>query len=221
MIRPRENPVAPEGGVAVLRGNLCPDGAVIQHIGAEPRLLHHTGPAVVFDDYRTMQRTIDDPSLGITADSVLVLRNSGPLGGPGMPEYGMLPIPEYLLKQGVRDMVRISDSRMSGTSYGTRVLHVAPESAVGGPQRALPARCLTLSPHPFGLSPHPSDPAPGERRTDVVMVADTTDLSASHRRYVTQCYAEGDVDVVFGRATAVFEDCRFHTLTRTDLAPAL
>ncbi|ULR55911.1 L-arabinonate dehydratase [Streptomyces deccanensis] len=133
VIRTRDNPVATEGGVAVLRGNLCPDGAVIKHISAEPHLLKHTGPAVVFDDYRTMQRTINDPSLGITADSVLVLRNSGPKGGPGMPEYGMLPIPDHLLKQGVRDMVRISDARMSGTSYGACVLHIAPESYIGGP----------------------------------------------------------------------------------------
>lgn len=133
VIRTRDNPVASEGGVAVLRGNLCPDGAVIKHIAAEPHLLEHTGPAVVFDDYRTMQRTINDPELGITADSVLVLRNAGPKGGPGMPEYGMLPIPDHLLKQGVRDMVRISDARMSGTSYGACVLHVAPESYVGGP----------------------------------------------------------------------------------------
>ncbi|MFD9132181.1 L-arabinonate dehydratase [Streptomyces bottropensis] len=133
VIRTRDNPVATEGGVAVLRGNLCPDGAVIKHISAEPHLLKHTGPAVVFDDYRTMQRTINDPSLGITADSVLVLRNSGPKGGPGMPEYGMLPIPDHLLKQGVRDMVRISDARMSGTSYGACALHMAPESYVGGP----------------------------------------------------------------------------------------
>ncbi|NUH43051.1 dihydroxy-acid dehydratase [Streptomyces samsunensis] len=133
VIRPRDNPLAEEGGVAVLRGNLCPDGAVIKHIAAEPRLLRHTGPAVVFDDYRTMQATIDDPGLGITEESVLVLRNAGPLGGPGMPEYGMLPIPDHLLKQGVRDMVRISDARMSGTSYGACVLHIAPESYVGGP----------------------------------------------------------------------------------------
>lgn len=133
VIRTRHNPVAAEGGVAVLRGNLCPDGAVIKHIAAEPQLLKHTGPAVVFDDYKTMQRTINDPSLGITADSVLVLRGSGPKGGPGMPEYGMLPIPDHLLKQGVRDMLRISDARMSGTSYGACVLHVAPESHVGGP----------------------------------------------------------------------------------------
>lgn len=133
VIRTRDNPVASEGGVAVLRGNLCPDGAVIKHISAEPHLLRHTGPAVVFDDYKTMQRTINDPDLGITADTVLVLRNSGPKGGPGMPEYGMLPIPDHLLKQGVRDMVRISDARMSGTSYGACALHVAPESYIGGP----------------------------------------------------------------------------------------
>ncbi|MGW2257099.1 L-arabinonate dehydratase [Streptomyces sp. NPDC001780] len=133
VIRPRDRPLATEGGVAVLRGNLCPDGAVIKHIAAERHLLKHTGPAVVFDDYRTMQRTINDPALGITAGHVLVLRNAGPKGGPGMPEYGMLPIPDHLLKQGVRDMVRISDARMSGTSYGACVLHVAPESYVGGP----------------------------------------------------------------------------------------
>ncbi|GAA4924663.1 L-arabinonate dehydratase [Streptomyces coeruleoprunus] len=133
VIRPRDNPLADEGGLAVLRGNLCPDGAVVKHIAAEQHLRKHTGPAVVFDDYRTMQRTINDPDLGITADHVLVLRNAGPKGGPGMPEYGMLPLPDHLLKQGVRDMVRISDARMSGTSYGMCVLHVAPESSVGGP----------------------------------------------------------------------------------------
>ncbi|MGW4395852.1 L-arabinonate dehydratase [Amycolatopsis nivea] len=133
VIRPRDNPVAGEGGVAVLRGNLAPGGAVIKHIAADPALLTHTGPAVVFDNYQDLKKRIDDPALGITADSVLVLRGSGPLGGPGMPEYGMLPIPAHLLEQGVRDMVRISDARMSGTSYGACVLHVAPESHVGGP----------------------------------------------------------------------------------------
>ncbi|GAA1034084.1 MULTISPECIES: L-arabinonate dehydratase [Amycolatopsis] len=133
VIRPRENPVASEGGVAVLHGNLAPGGAVIKHIAADPALLTHTGPAVVFDNYKDLKKRIDDPALGITADSVLVLRGSGPLGGPGMPEYGMLPIPAHLLEQGVRDMVRISDTRMSGTSYGACVLHVAPESHVGGP----------------------------------------------------------------------------------------
>ena len=133
VIRTPADPVATEGGVAVLRGNLAPGGAVIKHLAADPKLLTHTGPAVVFDSYRDLQQRIDDPALGVTADSVLVLRGAGPLGGPGMPEYGMLPIPAYLLEQGVRDMVRISDARMSGTSYGTCVLHVAPEAHAGGP----------------------------------------------------------------------------------------
>jgi dihydroxy-acid dehydratase len=133
VIRSPETALSAEAGIAVLRGNLAPDGAVIKHIAADPRLLKHTGPAVVFEDYRQMQARIDDPALGITPDSVLVLRSAGPVGGPGMPEYGMLPIPRYLLTRGVRDMVRISDARMSGTSYGACVLHVAPESHVGGP----------------------------------------------------------------------------------------
>ncbi|OLE24817.1 MAG: dihydroxy-acid dehydratase [Catenulispora sp. 13_1_20CM_3_70_7] len=133
VIRGLENPVAEQAGIAVLHGNLAPRGAVIKHLAAEPKLLTHTGPAVVFDDYKDLKARIDDPELAITPDSVLVLRGSGPIGGPGMPEYGMLPIPDYLLKQGVTDMVRISDARMSGTSYGTCVLHVAPESHVGGP----------------------------------------------------------------------------------------
>ncbi|MEV7550986.1 L-arabinonate dehydratase [Amycolatopsis sp. NPDC089917] len=133
VIRPRGNPVAAEGGVAVLHGNLAPSGAVIKHIAADPRLLVHTGPAVVFDDYKDLKKRINDPALGITEDSVLVLRGSGPLGGPGMPEYGMPPLPDHLLAKGVRDMVRVSDARMSGTSYGACVLHVAPESHVGGP----------------------------------------------------------------------------------------
>lgn len=128
-----EKPLKPEGGLALLRGNLCPDGAVIKHAAADPRLHVHTGPAVVFRDYNDMAKRIDDPKLDVTADSVLVLQSAGPIGGPGMPEWGMLPLPKKLLRQGVRDMVRISDARMSGTSYGTCVLHVSPESAVGGP----------------------------------------------------------------------------------------
>jgi dihydroxy-acid dehydratase len=133
VILPRERALQAEGGVAVLRGNLCPDGAVIKTSAAEPRLLAHKGPAVVFEDYNDMSARIDDPALAVTRDSVLVLRNAGPLGGPGMPEWGQLPIPQKLLKEGVRDMLRISDARMSGTSYGACVLHVAPESFVGGP----------------------------------------------------------------------------------------
>jgi dihydroxy-acid dehydratase len=133
VIAPREQPIGPEGGVAVLRGNLAPGGAVIKHTAAERRLLHHAGPAVVFRNYNDLAARVDDPSLPVTAESVLVLQDAGPLGGPGMPEWGMLPIPKKLLAQGVRDMVRISDARMSGTSYGACVLHVAPESFVGGP----------------------------------------------------------------------------------------
>jgi len=133
VIRSPERALSAEGGVAVLRGNLAPRGAVIKHVAADPALLTHTGPAVVFDGYADLRERIDDPSLGITAGSVLVLRGAGPTGGPGMPEYGMLPIPGYLLARGVRDMVRISDARMSGTSYGACVLHVSPESAAGGP----------------------------------------------------------------------------------------
>ena len=131
VIRPVDKPVAAEGGIAVLHGNLAPDGAVIKHIAAEPHLLRHTGPAVVFDSHDELLAKINEVS--VTADSVLVLRNAGPLGGPGMPEWGMLPIPDHLLAKGIRDMVRISDARMSGTSYGACVLHVAPESFVGGP----------------------------------------------------------------------------------------
>lgn len=133
VIRPLSNPLLAEGGLAILRGSLAPDGAVIKHSAASASLLRHTGPAVVFEDYDDMNARLDDPELDVTPDSVLVLRNAGPLGGPGMPEWGMLPIPKKLLKAGVDDMVRISDARMSGTAYGTCVLHVAPESFVGGP----------------------------------------------------------------------------------------
>jgi dihydroxy-acid dehydratase len=133
IIRPLDTPLQPEGGVAILRGTLAPRGAVIKTSAADPRLLTHTGPAMVFEDYNDMTARLDDPDLEVTADSVLVLRQAGPQGGPGMPEWGMLPIPRKLLQQGVRDMVRLSDARMSGTSYGTCVLHVAPESHIGGP----------------------------------------------------------------------------------------
>jgi dihydroxy-acid dehydratase len=133
VIRPLDNAVAPQGGTAILYGNLAPNGAVIKPTAAEKRLLQHTGRAVVFKDYNEMAARIDDENLEVDENSVLVLQNAGPLGGPGMPEWGMLPIPKKLLKQGVRDMVRISDARMSGTSYGACVLHVAPESYIGGP----------------------------------------------------------------------------------------
>lgn len=132
VIRPLTNAIYNEGALAVLRGNLAPDGCVIKPSAVAPHLLKHTGPALVFDDYPSMKKAVDDPDLDVTADHVMVLRNAGPQGGPGMPEWGMLPIPTKLVKQGVRDMLRISDARMSGTSYGACVLHVSPESYVGG-----------------------------------------------------------------------------------------
>lgn len=133
VIRRLRNPVYHKGSLAVLKGNLAPDGCVIKPAAADKRLLKHRGQAIVFDSYADMKARIDDPNLMVTADHVLILRNAGPLGGPGMPEWGMIPIPQKLLKQGVCDMLRISDARMSGTSYGACVLHVAPESYVGGP----------------------------------------------------------------------------------------
>ena len=133
VIRTRDNPLVARDGLAVLRGNLAPDGAVIKPAAMEPHLAKHTGPAVVFKDYNDMNARVDDPALVVTRDSVLVLQSAGPQGAPGLPEWGQLPIPKKLLQQGVRDMLRISDARMSGTSYGACVLHVAPESHVGGP----------------------------------------------------------------------------------------
>ncbi|EKM98520.1 MULTISPECIES: L-arabinonate dehydratase [unclassified Acidocella] len=133
VIRPLSNPVYEEGSLAVLRGNLCPDGAVIKPAACDPKYHVHQGPALVFDSYPEMKKAVDDENLDITPDHVLVLRNAGPQGGPGFPEWGMLPIPKALIKQGHRDMLRISDARMSGTSYGACVLHVAPESFIGGP----------------------------------------------------------------------------------------
>jgi dihydroxy-acid dehydratase len=137
VIRSLDNPFSTALGTAVLYGNLAPDGCVMKPSAAEPRLLRHSGPALVFRDYPEMTATIDRDDLEVTPDHVLVLQNAGPIGGPGMPEWGMLPIPKKLLKQGVRDMLRISDGRMSGTAYGACILHVAPESYVGGPLAAV------------------------------------------------------------------------------------
>jgi dihydroxy-acid dehydratase len=133
VIRPRSNPIKAEGSMVVLTGNLAPGGAILKQAAATPRLLQHTGRAVVFDSVTDMAARIDDPGLDVGADDVLVLRNTGPIGAPGMPEAGYLPIPRKLGRQGVKDMVRISDARMSGTAFGTIVLHITPESAIGGP----------------------------------------------------------------------------------------
>jgi len=154
VIRPRNTPLVERDGLAVLRGNLAPDGAVIKPAAMEAHLQRHTGRAVVFRDYNDMAKRIDDPALDVDKDSVIVLQSAGPQGAPGFPEWGQLPIPKKLLQQGVRDMLRISDARMSGTSYGACVLHVAPESHVGGPlalvrdgdqiELDVPGRKLTL-----------------------------------------------------------------------------
>ena len=154
VIRPLGMPLAPEGGLAMLTGNLCPGGAVIKVSAASPHLLTHRGRAVVFEDHADLHRRIDDPALAVDETSVLVLKHVGPRRAPGMPEWGAAPVQARLLTHGVKDMVRISDARMSGTSYGTVVLHVAPESAVGGPlalvrdgdpiQLDVPGRTLTL-----------------------------------------------------------------------------
>jgi dihydroxy-acid dehydratase len=133
VIRPLDRPLAGSGGIVVLKGNLAPDGCVLKRSAADPKLLQHRGRAVVFKNRDDMLARVDDPALEVTPDSVLVLQNCGPRGVPGMPEWGMLPIPKKLVEQGVRDMVRISDGRMSGTHYGTIVLHISPESAIGGP----------------------------------------------------------------------------------------
>jgi len=133
VIRPLDKPIYAEGALAVLRGNLAPDGAIIKPSACEARLLKHSGRALVFDDYPSLKKAVDDPNLDVSGDDVLVLRYAGPQGGPGMPEWGMLPIPTKLLKQGVKDMLRLSDARMSGTSYGGCLLHCSPEAYVGGP----------------------------------------------------------------------------------------
>jgi len=133
VITPAAKPMQPKGGMVVLRGNLSPDGAVLKRSAASPELMKHTGRAVVFEGLDDLSARIDDEALDVTKDDVLVLRNAGPIGAPGMPESGYIPIPKKLAREGVKDMVRISDARMSGTAFGSVVLHIAPESAIGGP----------------------------------------------------------------------------------------
>jgi dihydroxy-acid dehydratase len=211
VIRSRDTALGGEGGVAVLRGNLAPNGAVIKHTAADPKLLRHAGPAVVFSDYNDLDRRIDDPDLAVTADSVLVLQNAGPLGGPGMPEWGMLPIPKKLLAQGVRDMVRVSDARMSGTSYGACVLHVAPESFVGGPlafvrdgdivELDVPARRLSLRVSDEELARRKAAWTPRE----AVYPRGYGSLYARHVRQ-----ADRGCDFDFLEGTALIEDPEIH-----------
>jgi dihydroxy-acid dehydratase len=206
VIAPREKPLHQEGGLAVLRGNLAPEGAIIKWSAAEPQLLTHTGPAIVFRNYQDLAARIDDPGLVVTRNSVLVLQNAGPQGGPGMPEWGMLPIPRKLLQHGVRDMVRLSDARMSGTAYGACVLHIAPESFVGGPlalvqdgdaiELNVPERRLTLH------------------------VADA-ELTARRRAWTppTPVYPRGYGLLFMRHVTQAHEGCDFDFLHRGDVTP--
>jgi dihydroxy-acid dehydratase len=206
VIRDRENPVSDDGGTAVLRGNLAPDGAVIKHSAATPDLLQHTGPAVVFEDYNDLAARIDDLELEVSADSVLLLRNSGPVGAPGMPEWGMLPIPKKLLERGVRDMVRISDARMSGTSYGTCVLHIAPESAVGGTLAAVQDGDL-ISLDVFG------------RRLELdVPEAEIARRLAARNKPATP-YARGYTKLYIEQVTQADRGCDFEFLEGTEPTP--
>jgi dihydroxy-acid dehydratase len=137
VILPRDKPLQPTGGTVILRGNICPNGAVLKTSAADPKLLQHTGRAVVFENHADLLARVDSPDLDIDENCVMVLKNGGPHGGPGMPEVGNLPVPAKLLQRGITDILRISDARMSGTSYGACVLHVSPESAIGGPLAAV------------------------------------------------------------------------------------
>jgi len=206
VIRPIEEPLAAAGGTFVLRGNLAPEGCVIKPTSAEPRLLRHTGPAVVFRDYPDLKRRLDDPSLEITAEHVLVLQSGGPVGAPGMPEWGMLPIPKRLLRQGVRDMVRISDARMSGTSYGTCVLHVSPEAAIGGPIALVrDGDLVELDVEKRRLALHVSDDELARRRADW--------------RPPTAAYTRGYGQLFLQQTTQAHEGCDFRFLHRGDPTP--
>ena len=206
VIRPLDNPVSGTGGTIVLKGNLAPHGCVMKPSAAEAHLLEHTGPALVFDTYNDMVANINRDDLEVTADTVLVLRTAGPVGGPGMPEWGMLPIPKVLLKQGVRDMVRISDARMSGTSYGACVLHVSPESYVKGPLAAVQTGDL------ISISA-------GERRIELHVAPEEIE-----RRLASYTPPDRDYPRGFGRLSAdhisqAHEGCDFDFLDGTAPVP--
>jgi dihydroxy-acid dehydratase len=207
VIRTVQTALSREPAIAVLTGNLAPDGAIIKPTAASAQLLHHRGPALVFKNHADLSARIDDPNLNVSAHSVVVLQNAGPVGGPGMPEWGNLPIPKKLLAQGVRDMLRISDARMSGTHFGTCVLHVCPESAVGGPlslvqdgdeiELNLTARSLTL---------HVSAEVLQRRREKLIQeqqgkggsVAKQRGYTALYKRHVQQAHLGADLDFLTG-----------------------
>jgi len=190
-IRPFGQPLRAGGAFGVVRGSLAPDGAVIKTSAASDRLLRHQGPAIVFRGYHDMLARIDDPDLPITPDSVLVLAGCGPVGGPGMPEWGMIPIPARLVAAGVTDMVRVTDARMSGTSFGTVILHVAPEAAVGGPLALVRDGDLITIDVPAGrCDVELSDPEPRE----VLPSPHLRGWPALYVRHVTQAPLGCDLD---------------------------
>ena len=203
MISVRSDPLLLDAGIAVLHGNLAPAGAIIKPAAASPQLLTHRGRAVVFDSVEDLHARIDDPDLDVDADSVLVLRGCGPRGYPGMPEVSNMPLPKKLLEQGVRDMVRICDGRMSGTAYGTVVLHVAPEAAAGGPLGIVADRRLRRARRP---QPHPrSRRRPGRTRRRVPNAATVDGFAAPKRGWerlyidhVTQADSGADLDFLRG-----------------------
>jgi dihydroxy-acid dehydratase len=206
VIRPRNEPLVASGGTAILYGNLAPCGAVLKTSAADPRLLTHTGPAVVFANYADMEQRINRDDLDVTEDSVLVLQDAGPLGGPGMPEWGMLPIPQKLLLRGVRDMVRISDARMSGTAYGTCVLHVSPESRVGGPLALLRDGDLVTLDVP-------------NRTLNALVSESEFAIRRSGWTRPTPRYSRGYGALYSERVTQAHEGCDFDFLTGMDDAP--
>lgn len=204
VIRGEDNPVVPLARgktLEVLRGNLAPNGAVMKSSAANPKFLKHVGPAIVFDDPRTMNKTLDDPDLDITEDTVIVLRNAGPVGAPGMPEWGNLPIPKKLLKQGVRDMVRICDGRMSGTHYGTCILHVSPEAAVGGPLALVrTGDLIELDVAAATINMRVSEEELARRRAEWTPTAPIYERSfaALYQRHVSQAHEGCDFDFLTG-----------------------
>ncbi len=203
VILPLDQALVKGGSLAVLRGNLAPNGAVIKPAAAEARLLRHKGPAVVFSDYNDMAARIDDPNLPVTKDSVIVLKHAGPQGAPGMPEWGQLPIPKKLLEEGVRDMLRISDARMSGTSYGACVLHVAPESFVGGPLEFVrDGDVIELDVEARKLHLHVSDDELARRKAAWTPPPQkfTRGFGALYQRHITQADQGCDFDFLEGVA---------------------
>lgn len=206
VVASRAQPLARTGGLVMLKGNLCPDGAVLKRAAATPALLEHEGTAVVFDDFDDMVARINDPDLPVDESSVLVLKNGGPVGGPGMPEWGSLPIPQKLLDNGVRDLVRISDARMSGTSYGTVILHVSPESAIGGPLALVQnGDRITLSTSARTLDLMISEEELGRRRSawEPPQVRLERGFTAMYQDHVMQADKGCDFDFLLGGSAVV------------------